>query len=196
MSENKRSVKVTFEPEGKTVSDSSRTLLELAQIANTGLRGDCGGVGVCGKCRIQIVKLYGEISAPTEKERDHLKPEEIAAGYRLACQAKMISGKCTVHIPPASRTAKREISAMGLEEDVLLCPAVRKIHIAPKRPSFEDTRPDLERVTDCINSNENIDVNLDVPLPVLSKLPATLRHSGWDVTAALWDDKLLNPKAL
>jgi uncharacterized 2Fe-2S/4Fe-4S cluster protein (DUF4445 family) len=185
MSEKNRGVKVTFEPEGKTVSDSSRTLLELAQIANSGLRG---GAGVCGKCRIRIVKLYGEISAPTEKERDHLKPEEIAAGYRLACQAKMISGKCTVLIPPASRTAKREISALGLEEEVLLGPVVWKINIKPEKPSFGDTRPDLKRITDCINPGKKI----DIPLPVLSKLPAILRHAGWNVTAALWNDRLLS----
>lgn len=188
MSENNRSVKVTFEPVGKTVSDSSASLMELAQAANTGLRGDCGGAGVCGKCRVQIVKLYGEISEPTEKERDHLKEDELAAGYRLACQTRMISGKCTVHIPPESRTAKREIAGLGLDENVPLGPAVKKVHINLQKPTFNDSRPDIERLKDSLDAGDR----LKFPLYVISDLPSDLRGSGWNITAALWKDRLVS----
>ncbi|WP_048149269.1 ASKHA domain-containing protein [Methanolacinia paynteri] len=188
MSEKDHDVRVTFEPDGKTIEDSSGTLLELAQAANTSLRGDCGGAGVCGKCRVQIVKLYGKVSEPTEKERDHLKDEEIAAGYRLACQTKILTGKCTVHIPPASRTAKREISGLGLDEDVPLGPAARKIHLKPERATFGDPRPDIQRLKDSLQTGDE----LNFPLSVLSELPAVLRSSGWNITATLWKDKLVS----
>lgn len=123
-------ITVTFEPEGKTVSDASHTLLELAQSADIGLRGECGGKGGCGKCRVQIVKLNGELNAPTKSEQFHLTDDQIAAGYRLGCQTRLLSGTCTVYIPPESRTGRRLISGVGLDWDVPLEPLVRKVHLS------------------------------------------------------------------
>lgn len=181
-------VTVTFEPEGKTVSDSSRTLLELAQGANVGLRGECGGAGACGKCRVQIVHVYGALNAPTEKEREHLTEAELSEGYRLGCQARVLSGKCTVYIPPESRTEKRSISGVGLDEDVPLAPAVKKVHLSLQRPTFADTQSDLERLETALSC---VSPTLNVPLETLSNLPGTLREADWDVTVALWGDRVL-----
>lgn len=181
-------VTVTFEPEGKTVSDSSRTLLELARGANVGLRGECGGVGVCGKCRVQIVRVYGALNEPTEKEKEHLTGAELSDGYRLGCQARVLSGKCTVYIPPESRTEKRSISGIGLDEDVPLAPAVKKVHLNLSRPTFDDTQSDLERLEGALSHGG---ATLDIPLETLSHLPATLREADWDVTVALWEDRVL-----
>lgn len=178
-------VTVTFEPEGKTVSESSRTLLELAQDGNVGLRGECGGTGVCGKCRVQIVRIYGALNDPTEKERDHLNEDEIAQGYRLGCQARVLSGKCTVYIPPESRTGVRAISGKGLDEEVPLDPAVKKVRLHLKQPTFDDPQPDLERLDDALGERMN------VPLNVLAHLPGVLRAADWDVTAALWKNQVL-----
>lgn len=181
-------VTVTFEPEGKTVSDSSRTLLELAQGANVGLRGECGGTGVCGKCRVQIVHVYGALNEPTEKEREHLTGTEISEGYRLGCQARVLSGKCTVYIPPESRTEKRSISGIGLDEDVPLAPVVKKVHLSLQRPTFADAQSDLERLETALSS---VSPALKIPLETLSTLPGTLREADWDVTVALWEDRVL-----
>jgi uncharacterized 2Fe-2S/4Fe-4S cluster protein (DUF4445 family) len=57
MSDKNAGVTVVFEPDGKTISDSSNTLLELALGANVSIRGECGGAGVCGKCRVKIASL-------------------------------------------------------------------------------------------------------------------------------------------
>ncbi len=46
----------------------------------------CGGSGKCGKCR---VRLFGDVSAPNQKENE--------LGYRLACQAILL-GDCTAEI--------------------------------------------------------------------------------------------------
>ena len=179
-------VTVTFEPEGKTVADSSHTLLELAQSANVSLRGECGGAGVCGKCRVKIIKIRGSLSEPTEKEKEHLKCDEIAGGYRLACQTKILSGRCTVYIPPESRTGKREISGVGLDEDVPLDPVAVKVHLSMAPPAFGDTRPDLRRLEDALNQS------LEIPLHSLAHLPETLRRAKWDVTVALWKNRLIS----
>ncbi len=44
----------------------------------------CGGKGVCGKCRIQL--LTGDL-AVTPEDRKIFSNEELAAGWRLACRA-------------------------------------------------------------------------------------------------------------
>ncbi|GAB7014890.1 ASKHA domain-containing protein [Methanogenium cariaci] len=179
-------VTVTFEPEGKTVADSSHTLLELAQGANISLRGECGGTGVCGKCKIKIVKRNGLLNEPTEKEREHLNETGIAEGYRLGCQTKVVSGKCTVYIPPESRTGKRVISGIGLDEEVPLAPAVTKVHLHLARPAFDDTRPDQKRLMDALNENA------EIPLHSLARLPETLRKADWDVTVARWKNRVIS----
>lgn len=186
MSDAEEPVTVTFEPAGKTIADSSRTLLELAQDANVGLRGECGGAGVCGKCRVQIVRLYGALSEPTEKEREHLSETEIAGGYRLGCQARLLSGKCTVYIPPENRVEKRSISAKGLDEDVTLDPAVKKTVLALDLPTFEDARPDLERLSAAAGRER-----MDIPLSVLVRLPDLIRAADGGVTVTAWNDRVI-----
>lgn len=178
-------VSVTFEPEGKTVADSSHTLLELAQSGNISLRGECGGAGVCGKCKVKVVKIAGSLSEPTKKEREHLKEEERAEGYRLGCQTKVLSGRCTVYIPPGSRTGKRVISGIGLDEEVPLEPVVTKVHLSLTRPAFADTRPDRERLEDALGEPA------EMSLGILADLPATLRNADWDVTVVRWKNRVI-----
>ncbi len=53
-------------------------------LAAHGLELPCGGSEVCGGCRVRI--LEGTLAA-TPKDKQALTDEEIAAGWRLACQA-------------------------------------------------------------------------------------------------------------
>jgi len=186
--ENRNTVKVVFEPDGKIVSGSSDTLLELALNGNVSLRGECGGAGTCGKCRVQIVRHYGTLSGITETEKEKLSEEEIKNGYRLACQAKLLDGNCTVYIPSGSRSTKRKISAVGLEEDVTLCPAVRKYHISPEKGSFSDILPDLERLKRELGCHNGMNISLNL----LAELPKTLRFSDWDITTAIYGNWIIS----
>ncbi len=60
-------------------------------LADSGLDigGICAGNGVCGKCKVRV---EGAVNAITDREREHLLPEEIREGLRLACY-------CNVHAP-------------------------------------------------------------------------------------------------
>ncbi|MBS1826552.1 MAG: DUF4445 domain-containing protein [Acidobacteria bacterium] len=67
---------VRLKPEpGRTVSD---------QLYQLGLEFPCGGCSACGGCRVRLVD--GEIPI-TEGMREALREDELAAGWRLACQA-------------------------------------------------------------------------------------------------------------
>ena len=53
-------------------------------LAAHGLEFPCGGSELCGGCRVRL--LEGTLT-PTPKDKLALTDEEIAAGWRLACQA-------------------------------------------------------------------------------------------------------------
>jgi len=179
-------ITVTFEPEGKTIQNSPRSILEIARSAGITLRSECGGIGVCGKCRVRIVKKYGIISPPTEKEQKFLTDTELIQEIRLACQVKILSGTATVYIPKESRSEAREISGSTLDVNIPLTPAIQKIRCNLPPPSLEDTLPDLERLS------VGLDHDLSrIPLPILADLPATLRASDWSVTAVFWNNDLI-----
>jgi len=59
-------------------------LLDSLQKADIAIDSECGGIGVCGLCRIHV--LAGDTSESTLEEDDHLSEEMIEAGERLACQ--------------------------------------------------------------------------------------------------------------
>lgn len=59
-----------------------------------GVEFPCGGTTACGGCRVRLVE--GEI-AVTEGMRDALSDDELAAGWRLACQAQA-RGRVTIEI--------------------------------------------------------------------------------------------------
>ena len=84
-------MKVTFQIEGESpVSiecNAGDNLLELARRANVAIDAPCSGNGSCGKCRVKLIE--GELD--TIKSR-HISDEEFAAGWRLSCNCKVITG--------------------------------------------------------------------------------------------------------
>jgi len=70
-------------------------LLEALTRAGIPLRSDCGGLGICGRCR---VRFQGEAPAPTASERRCLSEEELNQGWRLACQHR-VTGDIVLELP-------------------------------------------------------------------------------------------------
>ena len=90
---------VEFQPSGMKTTDSGRaSLLHLARSLGLSLESTCGGLGTCRTC---AVRIEGAISPPTAQESAGFTPEEIASGWRCACQTKA-TGACTVYIPAKS----------------------------------------------------------------------------------------------
>ncbi len=76
--------------------DDGDTLIRAALEAGVHVNASCGGEGVCGKCRVLIEAgtVDGGIS-------EKLSAEDLAAGYRLACQAA-VKSDLVVRIPVES----------------------------------------------------------------------------------------------
>jgi ferredoxin len=78
-------MRVTFDRIGKSaLAKPNETVLDVARRAGVPIGNSCGGIGVCGRCVVQIVA--GEASPPTRWE---------TAEKRLACQMVVV-GDITV----------------------------------------------------------------------------------------------------
>ena len=174
---------VVFEPDGRRVFVSAgMTILEAARRTGVGLRSECGGRGVCGKCRV-IVRDQHAVSDITDVERKHLSKVEIECGYRLACQTRVLKD-VSIMIPLESRLESIKILTSGFERIVNLDPMVRKVYVALSKPSLTDVKPDFERLSDAVGV-------VEIDYDVLKILPNILHESNWSVTVVLYGDRII-----
>lgn len=83
-------------------------LLRLSIREKGGIPFKCGG-GICGTCRCRIEAGLENTDAVKDKERKHLTEEDLAAGYRMACQT-FVNGDISVSwIPLANRIAAKAV---------------------------------------------------------------------------------------
>jgi ferredoxin len=61
-------------------------LLAHAQMEELDIGSLCGGHGICGGDRIQILTGSQRLSPITEKEKEHLSEQMLQEGWRLGCQ--------------------------------------------------------------------------------------------------------------
>jgi uncharacterized 2Fe-2S/4Fe-4S cluster protein (DUF4445 family) len=178
---------VTFYPQKRKVKvEKGISILNAAMEANIGIRTECGGKGICGKCKI-VVKGKENVSELTESEKTHLSREEIAIGYRLACQT-FPKKSVDVLIPKESRVSTRKILQFGLESEIPLNPLVRKFHLKLKKPSLCSIEPDFERLLQAL-STFSIVKDMEIDYNVLEQLPDILRNAEWDVTVTVWNNR-------
>ncbi|MCK5114019.1 MAG: DUF4445 domain-containing protein [Phycisphaerae bacterium] len=104
MVEQNKQVSITFEPTGRSVWVLPGTLvLEAAGRCGLAIDSPCGGQGTCEKCRVRFVSYPPE---PNETESQVLDADEIAAGWRLACQAGVLHDT-VIAIPETSLFSDR-----------------------------------------------------------------------------------------
>lgn len=104
-------------------------LLDAARRHGIELPAECGGRGACDTCAV-VVEAGAEIlSAPTESERARLGAERLAAGERLACEAKAERGGDLVlrPVPQAAREETTEETAQDFKEEFKRLPLRKKI---------------------------------------------------------------------
>ena len=84
---------VAFKPYGvKVAAQPGASLLDLASEAGVTVETPCGGQGRCGRCKVRFADPATARSAFRVRSSAHLKPEEQAEGYALACQTFVAEG--------------------------------------------------------------------------------------------------------
>ena len=185
---------VLFLPDNVKVSvEEGENLLAAAANAGVYIHAFCGGDGVCGKCKVKIKE--GEVASDQAKR---LKKEEHDQGYRLACQASIMSD-LVVEIPEEIKKdgkalkrkpkTTRSISARSLDSLIgewSVSPPVEKRFLKLDSPTTDDNIADLQRVLRGIRKgcSDCKEPTYDHPA-LLKELPFTLRESNWEITAIL-----------
>ena len=186
--------RITFLPYHRTIEVSEGdSLIRTALQAGVHINASCGGEGVCAKCRVQVEE--GEIG---EGLSERLSPEDIEAGYRLACQAR-VTGDATIRVPVESamdrsvfdqqvmprQTAKiQQMDFDSLKERGLFIPPVEKAYLELPPPDAQNNMPDVTRLIEYLKLQSD-EHKLEMTIPVIRKLPSTLRENDFKVTVTL-----------
>jgi uncharacterized 2Fe-2S/4Fe-4S cluster protein (DUF4445 family) len=181
-------VYVDFEPVGRRGEcPSGQSLLDCARRLGVDLVSLCGGAGSCGRCIVQVVD--GDVSEATAGEGEYLGPEELTAGYRLACQVTP-RGPCKVRVPPESLTAPQRTQIEGEETTVTPEPPVNTYFLQLSAPSLEDLHADAERLVEALAEQHGI-IAANVDLAALRGLSPRLRSEGWQLRVAVRDGEVI-----
>ena len=175
-------VRLRFLPEGAEVRVPSGTpVFDAASWNGIAIDSTCGGHGTCKKCRVRIVS--GDVPVGPLEPRA-FSADELRDGWRLACRASA-RGDLVVEVPPLQTRPKAALAGVG--RHVILRPAVQKRHLVLEEPTMEDQRSDLQRVLDGLD-----DLEPHASIEVLRSLGTVLRKSGFDVTAVVADQELID----
>jgi uncharacterized 2Fe-2S/4Fe-4S cluster protein (DUF4445 family) len=168
--------KVTFQPDDKTVEvEPGESILNAVVKADVFINSVCGGLGKCGKCKVQI---EGKVKA---RDSELISEEEKKNNYYLACETE-IEGDVKIYIPEISRAAKHQIltKSKGISLETL-SPITEKIRLTLAPPSLEDNISDLERMRRGL-AEQKI-TNPKISLDLLKGAANLLRDCNWDVAA-------------
>jgi uncharacterized 2Fe-2S/4Fe-4S cluster protein (DUF4445 family) len=193
--------KVTFLPDNKTIeTEKGKTILSAALSAGVNINSGCGAEGVCGRCKIILIK--GEVST---SHTGRVSMEERGRGIYLACLTT-VQGDLEVEVPPQSRLDFENLSSQELElrlkglysqsEEIdpeitgpgqLLfkhSPLATKLYLELPAPTLNDKVSDLERIYRQIRLVENVEI-MQIGLANIRRLGDLLRSSDWKVTVTL-----------
>lgn len=81
-----KKINIKLEPLGKIVKIEAGLFLQDI-LFEYGIEFPCGGNGICGKCKIRL--LEGNL-AVNDIQRQYFSKEELANGWRLACQCRVM----------------------------------------------------------------------------------------------------------
>lgn len=196
------SLKVTFQPEGTaTQADVDEKLIDIASYSGIDINNLCGGQGICGKCRVQV--LHGRV-ASTSKSILFLDRNELESGFVLACQASTTHEDIEIYIPPESRIEEGQILTVDHIEEILryaipapieggpealpetsfLRPVCQKYYLELPRPTLADSLSDLDRIYRELRKKMP-DIYVEAHACCLAGLASLLRESDWKVTATV-----------
>jgi uncharacterized 2Fe-2S/4Fe-4S cluster protein (DUF4445 family) len=175
-------VQLSFSPAGREVRvPPGVSVFDAASWNGIAIDSTCGGHGTCKKCKVQLVQGTTPVHRLDQRS---FNPEQLAAGWRLACLAQA-THNLSVDVPPL--TTRPKAATLGVGRQVILRPALQKRYVELEEPTLSDQRTDLQRLYDAID-----DLELTPDLHALRRLPTVLRTADYQVTAVIVDDVLID----
>ncbi len=176
---------VHFKPADRRVEVPAGTLLsEAARQSGVDILMPCGGQGRCGRCAVVVEK-----GAVHRRSTQRLSPDDVAAGYALACQTT-VEGDAVVLVPPQERIERRIKEGKRAAKVALPFPytvsdqPLRKFAVILDPPSLQDQTDDWSRLKRELARLHGLR-DVQVSLPVLQRLGRALRQGEWTVTVVV-----------
>lgn len=204
--------KILFLPDLKEVEiEEGASLLEATKRAGLYINSLCGGEGVCGKCRLQIIEgkpKFDPSFIPI------FTKEEISKGYVLSCQtsieedlkvfipseSRLEEGQILkdspgtikerwVEIPPFQYSKVDWISLYKRPSDPasLFEPLTNKVFLEVQKPTAEDNIPDTSRIVRELRKKLKFN-SYKFSFSSLKDLSIKLRRSNWKITLTISRD--------
>lgn len=183
---------VKFDSAPAPITVPTGTLVtEAAHLAGVDILQPCGGQGRCGRCAVQVTE-----GTVRRRSALRLSPEDVAAGYALACQS-VIEGDAAITVPPQEKierrlTTDRTAAAVQAPEgyDPYEVQTVRRVRLSLAEPSMEDQTDDWSRLQTALRRQVQF-TEVEISLMQLRRLGHILRKGDWEVTVILdsetWD---------
>ncbi|MDP2930998.1 MAG: ASKHA domain-containing protein [Chloroflexota bacterium] len=179
---------ISFQPVGRRGQcPVDKSLLDCARETGVGISSICGGAGTCYACKIQV--LEGKVSVPTSHELEAFSPQELANGWRLACQTYPASD-LKLHVPPESMTTTQRLQVEGVEVGVPLDPPVHAYRVEMTPPSLSDLQADADRLLEALHQQHRLRCR-KVDIDVLRDLSPRLRSWDWQALVSVRDDEVV-----
>ena len=179
---------IDFQPVGRRGQcQNTESLLDCAHQLGIGISAICGGKGNCYSCKVRV--LSGTVSEPTSSELEVFLPQELADGWRLACQTYPTSD-CKLDVPLESMTAPQRTQVEGMEVTVHPEPATQAYHLELTIPSLSSPQADADRLLETLNQQHQLQCN-QVDMSVLHTLSTQLRSWNWQCQAVVRNDEVV-----
>jgi uncharacterized 2Fe-2S/4Fe-4S cluster protein (DUF4445 family) len=129
------------------------------------------------------------MTEPTPVELDTFLPQELADGWRLACQTYPTSD-CKLAVPLESMTAPQRTQVEGVEVTVDPEPSTRAYHLELIIPSLSCPQADADRLIETLNRLYELEC-VKVDTDVLRSVSTQLRAWDWRCQAIVRDDEVV-----
>lgn len=177
--------KIHFDPDNVEITvEQGTNLLQAAIKAGVHISASCGGLGVCGTCKVKI-----ESGNVKSLRTERIGEDEYIRGIRQACQCQVLSD-LTVTVPVESRLDKavrsrERILTSGISAtDWKYNPPIIKYYLELPPATLKDNATDYFRMMYGLNRSYGLP---DWPsdFEVIRKLPSVLRQNNWKVTVTM-----------
>lgn len=141
------------------------SLLDIIQSNGLGMESPCGGKGLCGKCKIQV--LEGDINKLSEEELKFLSKEEVESNIRLGC---LVYPKGDLKVKFLNdKNKNHKILVDGYMPAFKKHPLLNKVIYDVKRPTLKSNSSYEDIITETINYDLSSNYTILKEMPNLFK---------------------------
>lgn len=162
-----------------------QTVWEALKETSVDLPGDCGGIGKCGKCKIQVASA---IEPPSPEEVQLLSEAELQQGVRLACRTK-VTKDLTIYTEESALEADfYQILKTGERPIFYLDPLIQQRTATLSPDAYHAGISDMDRIKLALGAEFE---DLQASLNCLQNLPLAIQAFRNQGTAVLQKHQLL-----